>query len=97
LSGIQEILLIVLIVVVIWLLPRLVNRSGGEEKAGAAPFRLGGRARLALLASGVWIAAAALLWSPWEGDPLRFLFVGLGPPALGWGAAWVVLGFRKGR
>ena len=53
--------------------------------------------RLALLATGVWAVAAALIWPPWRGEILGFALIGLGPPALGWGAAWVALGFRKGR
>jgi hypothetical protein len=97
LSGIQEILLIVLIIVVIWFLPRLGRRGESGEREGRTAPLLGGRARLAVLASGVWAVGAALIWTPWRGDLLPFALIGLGPVALGWGAAWVVLGFRKHR
>ena len=96
-SGIQEILLIVLIVVGIWLLPRLLNRGGpgGAEPVEGPPV-LGGRVRLALLISGVWLAGAAYFLEPWGNGFLRFALIGLGPVALAWGVAWVVIGFRRG-
>jgi len=97
-SGIQEILLIVLIIAGLFFLPRLVNRSGVEEPKTPRPSRrLGGGLRLALFASGLWAAAACLWWRPWEGDALPFVLIGLGPVALAWGLAWVALGFRKRR
>lgn len=97
LSGIQEILLIVLIIVVIWFLPRLGRRGEGAERETRQTPLLSGRVRLAVLASGLWAAAAALIWPPWRDGILPFVLVGLGPVALGWATAWVVLGFRKQR
>ena len=97
-SGIQEILLIVLIIVGLFLLPRLLNRGGAEPQRATLPGRrLGGGLRLALFASVLWAAAACLRWRPWEGDVLLFVLIGLGPVALAWGLAWVALGFRKRR
>lgn len=94
-SGIQEILLIVFLIVVIWFLPRL-GRRGGEEGPGSVETPpLTGRVRLAILISAIWIGAAAAILSPWHNGVLRFSLIGLGPVALGWGLAWVVLGFRK--
>ena len=95
-SGIQEILLIVLIIGVIWFLPRLVNRGGKAEPSPARlPERLGGGVRLAVLASGLWIAGVCLWLRPWEtAGAFPSLLFGVAPVALGWGLAWVVNGFR---
>lgn len=96
-SGIQEILLIVLIIAAIVFLPRLGRRGGSEGRPPRAAPVLSGRVRLAVLASAVWAVAAALILPPWRDGILPFALIGLGPVALGWAAAWVVLGFRKGR
>jgi hypothetical protein len=95
-SGIQEILLIVLVVVGLFFLPRLVNRRSEPEPARVrSAKKLGGAVRLALLASGLWAAVACLWLRPWQGDVLPFVLLGLGPVAVGWGLVWVALGFRK--
>ncbi len=97
-SGLQEILVIVLIVLALWAVPRLTGRSRGY--AAGQPvrrFSLQGRTRLAILASAVWVAAAGLVLNPLEGPVLPFVLAGPGPVALGWGAAWVMRGYGKGR
>ena len=96
-SGLQEILILVLIIVGLWTLPRLLQRgkAGGGDSSPAPSGPLRGRTRLAILASGLWPAGAAVLLKPWHGNLLLFLVVGLLPVGLGWGIAWVVLGFKK--
>lgn len=97
-SGLQEILLLVLIIVGLFTLPRLLQR--GKADGGDAPRHprkpVSGRTRLAILASGLWPAGAAVLLKPWHGSLVLFLVVGLLPVGLGWGIAWVVRGFKKG-
>ncbi len=95
-SGIQEILLIVLIIVVVWFLPRLGRRGGEEARGPSAGTSLSGRVRLGILISAIWIGAAAAVLTPWRGGALVFGLIGLGPVALAWGSAWVARGFRKG-
>lgn len=97
-SGLQEILILVLIIVGLWTLPRLLQR-GKENPDNPSPHSrkpLRGRTRLAILASGLWPAGAAVLLKPWHGDLIPFLAIGLLPVGLGWGIAWVVFGFKKG-
>ena len=96
-SGLQEILILVLIIVVLFTLPRILQR--GKENRGTAslpqekPMR--GRTRLAILASGLWPAVAAVLLEPWHGEIVPFLVIGLLPVGLGWAIAWVVWGYKK--
>jgi len=93
-SGIQEILLIAVIVLGIIFLPRVLPRQGGDR-----PLRPGGRfsrrMRIGIAASLVYPALAAACLQPWRRDPILFLYAGLGPVALGWLLNWVLAGFRK--
>ena len=99
-SGLSEILLILIIVIVLFFLPRMVSRSAPPvRKAPPRPLvkRLSGRLRLAILASVIWPAAAALWLQPWQGNQLLFVAVGAAPVLVGWGAYWVLAGFRQYR
>lgn len=99
-SGFSEILLILLIVVVLFFLPRMVSRPAPKvRQAPPRPLikRLSGRLRLAILASFIWPAAAALWLQPWQGNQLLFVAVGAAPVIVGWGVYWVISGFRPYR
>jgi hypothetical protein len=99
-SGIQELLVLIVIVIAILLLPRLLPRS--DRQRGAAtpilkkPPTLPGKLRLALVFSLIWLLGTAAYFKPWSTDLESFLLMGLAPVALAWGLAWVVAGFRSG-
>jgi hypothetical protein len=95
-SGIQEILVLVIILLGILFLPRIMNR--GQEKPGTEPrppVVLSGRMRLAVGASIIWPAIMAAYLQPWHGDLFIFLYIGPGPVILGWIIFWVLAGFRS--
>jgi hypothetical protein len=96
-SGLQEILIIVLVIVVLFTLPRMLQRGqggkGNPPSQSEKPMR--GRTRLAILTSGLWLAVAAVLLKPWHGEIVLFLVIGLLPVGLGWAIAWVVRGYKK--
>ena len=98
-SGFQEILVIALIVLALFLVPRMRQPSRSSppatvEKGTGTPL-LGGRARLAIFVSLVWVGLAAAYFRPWRSQWFPFAYVGLGPVILGWGVLWVFKGFRK--
>jgi len=93
-SGLQEILVIVLIFVLIFFLPRLKGR-GGEKRSQKTLQALSGKLRLALVISVVWLLLWTAYFQPWTGRVLGFAVVGLCPVALGWGVLWILDGFRK--
>lgn len=98
-SGIQELLVLIVIVIAILVLPRLLPRS--DRPSGAATIRkrpptLPGKLRLALVFSLIWLLGATAYFKPWSKDLESFLLLGLAPVALAWGLAWVVAGFRNG-
>ena len=95
-SGIQEILVLVIIVLGILFLPRILNR--GQEKqtvAAKLAVTLNGRMRLAIAASVLWPALIAAYMQPWKQDLIPCLYLGLGPVAVVWIVYWVLTGFRK--
>ena len=99
-SGLSEILLILVIVIVLFFLPRMVSRPAAPVRRPVRqPLmkKISGRWRLAILASLVWLAATALWFQPWAGSPIQFVVIGAAPVIVGWGLVWVMAGFRKRR
>ena len=99
-SGLTEILLILLIVVVLFFLPRMVSRPASRmRQAPAQPLmkKISGRWRLAILASVIWLAAMALWLKPWTDNQTLFVGIGAAPVIVGWGVWWVVSGFKQKR
>jgi len=97
-SGIQEILVLVVIILGILFLPRILNR--GQEKRPAVPrpvIVISGKMRLAIAASFLWPAVMAAFMQPWEKDLSRYLYLGVGPVALVWIVYWVLTGFRRNK
>jgi hypothetical protein len=95
-SGFQEILVIVLILLGVLYLPRRGRREGGGGMRRAdRSLTMSGRFRLAIVVSVLWPVAIAFYLKPWEGDPLLFAAAGLLPVAAGWAAAWVIKGYRR--
>ena len=93
-SGIQEILLLVLVIAIVLYLPKL-RSAGSDSRVKGSPTALAGRLRLAIMASLCWVALTAVFLEPWQGSWLRFLYVGMGPVVASWGIYWVVRGYRK--
>jgi hypothetical protein len=95
-SGIQEILVLVIIILGILFLPRVLNRGRENRPAASSPaFPLSGRLRLALTVSIIWPALIAAYLQPWKQDLITYLYVGPGPVVLLWLVYWVITGFKR--
>lgn len=99
-SGIQEILLIVLLILALLIVPRMLPSKRKPMKP--VPPRLNrqrftGKLRLALLLSFLWLFVFSAIYVPWRGQWFEFLFGGVGPLILAWGFYWVLSGFRNFR
>ena len=95
-SGIQEILVLVIIILGILFLPRILNRGGEKQAAAIRPtVVLTGRMRLAIAASVIWPVLIAAFMQPWKHDPINYLYFGPGPVAIVWITYWVITGFKK--
>ncbi|MGD8713776.1 MAG: hypothetical protein PVG70_04465 [Desulfobacterales bacterium] len=95
LSGIQEILVLVIIMLAIFFVPRMLNRR--EESTPETPaIAISGKKRLAIVASILWPALMAVYFQPWKNNLVMFLYVGPGPVLFIWLVYWVFVGFRRG-
>ncbi len=95
-SGVQEILVLVIILLGILFLPRILNRGQVRKPAALRPaVVISGKMRLALAASVLWPAVMAAFMHPWEKDLFLYLYIGPGPVAFMWMIYWVLTGFRK--
>lgn len=95
----QEVLVLIVVGLAIFALPRIMGKGPAPEpvRAGSRRPALTGRMRLAILISLFWVLGAAALLEPWQGGLQPFLAAGLAPPAALWGALWVWFGYRKYR
>jgi hypothetical protein len=93
-SGLQEILLILIIALAVFYLPRLTMRQPVERTAKPS-WILSGRMRLAIVGSFLWMALSAVLLKPWDKNWLLFFYFGIGPVILEWSLIWVIVGYRK--
>jgi hypothetical protein len=97
LSGLQEILLILLILVGLFVIPRMIQRPQRPSIRTVRPQLpvVSGKLRLAILASAIWLGLTAAFFSPWRNGWEGFAYAGGGVVAVAWGAMWVIRGFRK--
>lgn len=96
-SGIQEILLLITLIVGLFLLPRLLPTRTEQKRSARRRRPVTGRMRLALVASVLWPALAAAYLRPWQSGLPSFFYFGVGPVATGWALWWVLAGFRDSR
>ena len=97
-SGIQEILLIVLLILALLILPRIVSSRRApvaSKPRRAVRIPLSGKFRLAILVSFLWLFVLSAIYVFWRGQWLVFLYAGIGPLIAAWGLYWVVSGFRS--
>jgi hypothetical protein len=97
LSGLQEILVLVIIVIVLFFLPRMVSRPAQVPRPPVQIKKIPGKWRLAVFVSLVWLVVTALWLEPWQGHPVMFAGVGALPVALFWGGVWVAHGYSRRR
>ena len=98
-SGIQEIIVIVLIVLGLILVPRMMAPRPAPRQPRVCRPRLPitWTVRLAIVVSILWPLAWALYFKPWQQDAIRFALIGIGPVAIGWSLRWVINGINKRR
>ncbi len=94
-SGLQEILVVVLIVIVLFFLPRMVSRPAQVPRPPVQMKQIPWKWRLAVFLSLVWLVVAALWLKPWAGSPVMFAGVGALPVAVFWGGVWVLSGYMR--
>ena len=100
-SGFQELLLIAIILLAIFFVPRLTARNKTQPPLRPAvrrlPRQLSARMRMAILASVIWLCGCLLYFRPWQGAYSGFAAVGCLPLVVAWGLRWVSAGYRTQR
>ncbi|MFO7716005.1 hypothetical protein [Desulfosarcina sp.] len=97
-SGIQEILLIVLIVLGIFLVPRMTKPPPQTKVRLRNPaWKFSRMLRLAIIVSILWPVGCAIYFKPWLHDATTFVTLGIGPVVLGWSLKWVLAGIKNKR
>ena len=96
-SGLQEILIILLILAGLFFIPRMMSNRKAPPKVifRKKPSRLSWTYRLAIVLSVLWPLACTAYFRPWQGDAVAFAVVSLGPVIVGWSVHWVVVGKEK--
>ncbi len=98
-SGIQEILVIVLVISGIFLIPRMMKPRPAPQKVvlRRAPLELSWTLRLAIILSILWPLACAFYFKPWQQNLMPFATLGIGPVVVGWSLNWVLAGIKNKR
>jgi uncharacterized membrane protein YciS (DUF1049 family) len=95
-SGFQELLLILIILLAIFFIPRMTARNADQASLSPVvrrpPKHLSARLRLAILVSVIWLLGALLYLRPWLGHWATFIAIGALPLVVAWGAYWVFAG-----
>ncbi len=93
-TGVSEILVLILLISCILILPRMFKpQPAASPKEKIA--RLSRKKRAAIVASILYPIAVALLIKPWDGHFLKFAVIGLVPVTLAWAVYWVAAAPKK--
>lgn len=93
-TGVTEILVLILLISGILILPRMLKPQAAETP-GKKIARLSRKKRAAIVASILYPIAVGLVTKPWEGSLLQFAVIGLVPVVLAWAIYWVVTAPKK--
>lgn len=93
-TGVSEILVLILLICGILILPRMI-KPAPENVSSSAPPSLTKKRRAGIVASILFPLFSALLLKPWQGNLVLFIAVGIVPVALAWAVVWVMAGSGK--
>lgn len=98
-SGIQEILIIIIIFLGIFIVPRMMKTkpTPQPQMLRHPDLKWSWTLRLAIVGSLLWPACCALYIKPWQQNATRFTMLGLGPVVIGWSIKWVLAGIKNKR
>ena len=95
-TGINEILVLVLLIACILILPRLFKKDSAKKGSSSKKIKnLSAKIRFSIVLTLVYPIVAALYLKPWENNPIIYLSYGVVPVFLVWAIAWIVAGKKK--
>ncbi|MBU1194674.1 MAG: hypothetical protein KKE62_11165 [Proteobacteria bacterium] len=98
-AGINEILVLILIITGIIILPRVFRpqQTSGKRKTSLAQNlkQMSVKIRIAVCLSLIYPFAAALFLKPWTSGLNFFLLTGILPVIIIWSAIWIISGIKN--
>jgi len=96
LTGISEILVLVLLIACILILPRMFKGEPAQKTSAAKKLKkLPIKIRFAIVLSLVYPLAMALYLKPWKDNLIFYLSFAILPVFLVWAIAWILAGRNK--
>jgi len=89
LTGVSEILVLVLLISGILILPRMLKPAPSRKKAGTKK-SMSMKMRAGIVISVVFPSIMALYLKPWNENLILFVLLGAVPVALAWGIVWIL-------
>jgi amino acid transporter len=96
LTGVSEILVLVLLIVSILILPRLFKGEASQKSPAVKKLKkLSPRIRVSIILSIAFPLFMALYLKPWEQNLITYLSFGVIPVLAFWAVIWILSGISK--
>ncbi len=94
-TGISEILVLVLLICGLLILPRMFKPAPKAHKKRIPPRSFNMKLRAGIVVSILFPLLLALAIKPWQGNLIRYVSLGILPVALGWALVWILSAQKK--
>lgn len=95
-TGVSEILVLVLLISCVLILPRFFKGESTHKKFSLKKVgKLSAKTRFAIVLSIVYPIAMALYLKPWNENIIFYLAFGILPVILYWSFVWILAGLKK--
>lgn len=92
-TGVSEILVLVLLITGILILPRFFKGEPDKKTSSAKMLKkLPAKIRLNIVLSLIYPIAMALYLKPWNGNLISYISYGIVPVILVWAVVWIIAG-----
>jgi hypothetical protein len=97
LTGISEILILILLIACILILPRLLKGESASKSISPVQTinKLSAKKRLGIVLSVAYPTIFALIFKPWQGNLIPYISIGVAPVILVWSFIWIIAGKKK--
>jgi Ca2+/H+ antiporter len=95
LTGISEILVLVLLITCILILPRLFKGDHEKKAPSISLKKLPLKLRVAIILTLLYPVGMALYLKPWDQNPILYLSWGIMPVVFVWAIIWILAGRKK--
>ena len=95
-TGISEILILVLLIACILILPRLFKGEPAKKTSSAKILKkLPAKIRFSIVLSLIYPMVVALYLKPWNENLIPYICYGIIPVFLAWAVVWIIAGQKK--